>query len=135
MHPFEIMTWLLFRGLYYVKKILLFIIIIMIMILLYKFNSIYSYFDSLNITFYLKKYDLTQVISGIITGLITFIGMKYIDDLNKNRIYKEHLIKQKIELEQKYEGLLNQFFESIQILRNAKQLSFHNCNLGICSKF
>lgn len=121
MHPLEIVVWMLFRGLYYLKKFLLLVLFITIIVLICKFNSIYNYFDSLNVSFYIKKYDLMQIISGIITGLITFMAMKYIDDLNKNRIYKEKLIKQKMELEQNYEELLNQFFDNVQIIQNAKQ--------------
>lgn len=121
MQPLEIMAWLLCRCLYYAKILFRALVVIIVLCIIFNLNNIINWLDALNLSFYIKKYELMQLISGIISGLITFIAMKYIDDLNKKRIYNEELIKQKFEMEQQYETLLEQFFEDLQILKNSKQ--------------
>lgn len=90
-----------------VIKIIFFILIATVIIfLMFNFNNIVSYIDALNISYYVEKYDLMPIISGLITGIITFIAMKYIDDLNKKRIIFKNLIEKKSVLYEEYESLL-----------------------------
>ena len=118
MNPFDCMAWGISKLLYILKKILLAIVLILIIFLIVKFNFIFNFIDSLNLSYYIKKFDLMQIFSGIRTGVITFWAMIYIDNLNKNRIYNSKLIEEKFDLEQQTVKLLDRFFDCINRLQS-----------------
>ena len=61
MNPFDCMAWGISKLLYILKKILLAIVLILIIFLIVKFNFIFNFIDSLNLSYYIKKFDLMQI--------------------------------------------------------------------------
>ena len=87
------------------KKNILRLIGIIILIVLY---------SELNISFYAEKYThLMPILGAILTGLITWMALQYIDNQAKKRWMNEGYLKRKIELEieiRKFLLNLNSYF-------------------------
>lgn len=79
--------------------------------------------SEINISFYATKYsNLMPVIEAILTGLITWVAMWFIDNQAKKRWTQEGYLKRKIELEIEIRKILLQILEKINILPSTTEL-------------
>lgn len=77
-------------------------------------DEIFYALKNLNISFYINKYNLMPIISGILSGFITLISMLYINNLNKKIAYNQKLAEKEIELKSKYYETLEDMYNSLE---------------------
>lgn len=123
MNALDQVTYMLTRFIKSFKYLLALLKIVVLFIIFFNAKNIIHFVDLLNLSFYVRKYDLMPIISGLISVLITVIAMKYIDNLNQKRIEYKMLIEEKTKIFKKYVELLEKlddFFIQISYICDEK---------------